>query len=139
MPKLEMQVNMQPLLSLSSRLTRFKNSGLSTANLNVGKAVKNWIDSNFTAQGGLNPEGWTAYKNQTLVNRRLLEKSGRLRQNWHVEANGENVTVRSGVNYALAHHYGTKNLPARPLVPQGQTLVDLVMPVYVKALTTDLF
>lgn len=139
MPKLEMQINMQPLLSLSSRLARFKSSGLPTANLNAGMAVKGWIDSNFASHGRLSPAGWAAYKNQTLVNQRLLEKSGRLRQSWHVDANGENVTVRSGVSYAGAHHYGTKTLPARPLVPEGHTLVELVMPIYANALTSDLF
>lgn len=139
MPKLAIQINMQPLLNLSSRLTRFKNNGLPAAHLNAGKAAKEWIDRNFSARGGLTSTGWAAYKKQTLVSQRLLEKSGRLRQSWYMETNGHSVTVRSGVNYALAHHYGTNNLPARPLLPQGQTLLELVIPIYSKALTTDLF
>lgn len=138
MPKLEMQYNLQSLLNLSSRLAHFKNSGLPAAHLSAGNAVKSWIYSNFAAQGGLTPGGWQGYKDQSVVNSHLLEKSGRLRQNWHVEVNGESVKVRSGVSYALAHHYGTDVLPARPLLPHGETLAELVLPVYAKALTDGL-
>lgn len=138
MPKLEMQYNLQLLLNLSSRLARFKTHGLPAAHCDAGNAVKKWIDANFAGRGSLTPGGWPGYKNQTLTNSRLLEKSGRLRQNWHAEARGESVIVKSGISYALAHHYGTDALPARPLLPQGQTLTELVLPVYARALTDNL-
>lgn len=138
MPSLEMQFNLQPLQNLSSHLTHFKNRGFPAAQLNAGNAVKGWIAANFAGRGSLTSGGWPGYKDQTLVNSRLLEKSGRLRQNWHIETNGEALTVKSGVSYALAHHYGTEVLPARPLLPQGETLAELVLPVYTKALTNDL-
>lgn len=138
MPILEMRANLEALEKISSRLTHFKRQGLPAAHLNAGNAVKGWIDSNFTIQGGLVPGGWAGYKNQTVVNHRLLEKSGRLRQNWHVYATNESVSIKSGVSYALAHHYGTDILPARPLLPQGDTFWELVLPVYARAITDDI-
>lgn len=138
MPILEMQTNLEALAKTCSRLTHFKRQGLPTAHLNAGHAVKGWIDANFTNQGGLVPGGWPGYKDQTIVNGRMLEKSGRLRQNWHVNASGESVSIKSGVSYALTHHYGTNILPARPLLPQGNTLRELVMPVYAGAIIDDL-
>lgn len=136
--KLEMHNNLQPLQNLSAKCARFTQQGLQNATLSAGNAVKSWIDANFASQGNLAPGGWPAPKNQTVVNARFMEKSGRLRRNWTITADATSVTVKAGASYALAHHTGTNTLPARPLIPQNQTLQNLVLPVYLKALTNHL-
>lgn len=138
MQMLDLNHGWHTLERLRDRLERFNRKNLACAHQNAGQAVKNWIDVNFTQQGELTPGGWPQAQDTTAVNGRLLQKSGRLRQNWHMTYEDSGVTITAGTSYALAHHTGTDVLPARPLVPTGQTLADLILPVYTKALTDDL-
>ena len=138
MQMLDQNHGWQRLANLADRLEHFKRNGLTRAHHNAGQAVKSWIDANFAQGGALSPGGWPAPKNATAVSGRLMQKSSRLRQNWHITCQDDAVTVKAGVSYALAHHQGTDVLPARPLVPQGETLGKLVMPVYAQSLIDDL-
>lgn len=138
MQLLDLNHGWQALARLGERLERFNREGLPRAHQNAGQAVRNWIESNFAQAGNLTPTGWPKAQDETAVNGRLLQKSGRLHQNWHIADIGDGVCVKAGANYALAHHQGTDVLPVRPLVPEGQTLADLVLPVYAKAITDNL-
>lgn len=49
-----------------------------------------------------------------------LTKTGAMRDNATVYPTGSGIRIEFAAPYAVFHQYGTKNMPARPMLPKGE-------------------
>lgn len=84
----------------------------------IRDTVEILIDERFEARAAPDGARWDARKPPTGT-WPLLEKSGRMRKEYHISATATGVAVTSNTPYAGFHQTGTKNMPARRVLPEA--------------------
>lgn len=84
----------------------------------IRDTVEILIDERFEARAAPSGARWETRKPPT-GSWPLLEKSGRMRKEYHVTATAAGVTVTNKVPYAGFHQTGTKNMVARKVLPDA--------------------
>jgi phage gpG-like protein len=89
---------------------------------NVAEAARTEVVLEF--ERGADPYGraWLplqARRGRRVGGRPLLD-TGRLRSSWFAAATATGIVVRTNVGYAGYHQWGTRRIPARPMLPVGR-------------------
>ena len=104
----------------------------------MGRAVLDWSERNFAAQGALEGGGgWPPLARTTLAARRRaglgtvpLQATGRLRRGFALRFDARGATVTNAVPYAAAHQLGL-GVPARPFLPGPAKAAAVALPAAV--------
>ena len=118
----------------------------------VMKAIGRKLESNthvrFDTKTAPDGSSWAPWSEETAKAREeegrgtLLEYTGRMRDSLTYEADKDSVTVGFGVPYAIHHERGTKRIPARPMLFDGDSLgqqdLDDVLAVALRAFKRQL-
>jgi phage gpG-like protein len=91
---------------------------------NVAEAARTEIVLGF--ERGADPYGrkWEplkARRGRRIGGQPLLD-TGRLRSSFFVSPTSQGIVVRTNVSYAGYHQFGTRRIPARPMLPSGKEL-----------------
>jgi phage gpG-like protein len=84
----------------------------------VRDTLEQLIDERFEARAAPDGSAWAPRKPPTGT-WPILEKTGRMRRDYHVTATTTGVTVQNNRPYAGFHQTGTVYMPARPVLPNG--------------------
>lgn len=103
----------------------------------VGLSLHRWVVKNFDTEGSF-VGGWEPLAESTIQRRRghstkILKDTGQLRQSYDIfgtrglDIKRNSVSVGSKKIYAAPHHYGFRNVPARPQLPTIKIASDLAL------------
>lgn len=124
---------------VTRRLDRFQAAMEDTtpANRQASIAMYGWLIRNYDREGAA-IGGWAPLHPRTIAEKkklgkeRMLVRSGAMRQSFLPFHTKDNAGVGSELSYAKAHEDGnpSKNLPARPILPPRDIVLDIGIRVY---------
>ena len=89
----------------------------------IRDTVEELVDERFEERAEPSGSAWEPRKPPTGT-WPILEKSGRMRKSYHVTATTTGIKVENSTKYAGYHQTGTANMPARPVLPEGNLPAD---------------
>lgn len=122
-----------------ARLDGFRRSMADTtpANRQASIAMYGWLIRNYdkegAAIGGWHPLApYTIREKKRIGKEKMLVRTGALRQSFVPFHTAENAGVGSEISYSKAHEEGVpdRNLPARPMLPPRDVVLDIGVKVY---------
>jgi phage gpG-like protein len=122
---------------LNQKLNRFAKQikDATPANREASIAMYGVTIRNFDRQGALFG-AWTPLAESTIRQKQrigkeqMLVRSGRLRNAFVPSYTADNAAVRNEVEYAEHHQYGTNRIPARNMLPDRKTVLDIGVKIY---------
>lgn len=89
----------------------------------IRDTIEEQIDRRFNERADPDGVPWAPRKEPTGA-WPLLEKTGRMRNDYHVAATTTGVSVTNNRPYAKVHQTGRGNMPARPVLPPDGKLPE---------------
>jgi phage virion morphogenesis protein len=89
----------------------------------LGETMRGQTVKRFVTKTGPDGKGWAPWAASTARRRKggsLMVDTGRLRNSFSFKVTSPRLTLGSNVNYARYHQFGTKHMPARPMLGIGK-------------------
>lgn len=136
-PVVSAELNEQQLRAMNRKLERFADSieHPIEANRQASIALYGWTIRNFDRQGALQG-GWAPLKPRTVREKARIGKqvplvrSGHMRSGFTQFYSDENAGVGNEVSYSKYHHFGTKHMARRELLPRRDVVLQIGLKVY---------
>lgn len=136
-PQVSAEVNERQVRAMNRKLERFAGAMADTtpANREASIALYGWTIRNFDRDGGLQG-GWTPLHPRTVKEKakigkqKMLVRTGELRANFTQFYSRENAGVGNQLELSKYHHFGTKNMPRRELLPRRGVVLEIGLKVY---------
>lgn len=124
---------------ITQRLDRFQAAMEDTTqpNRQASIAMYGWLIRNYDREGAA-IGGWEPLSPRTIAEKKklgkekMLVRSGAMRQSFVPFYTKDNAGVGSELSYSKAHEDGnpSRNLPARPMLPPREVVLDIGIRVY---------
>lgn len=130
--------------ALQQKLTKLARDVANTgsANAKVATSLYAWVARNFASEGGLAVGGWAPLAPSTVKRKaqrgltQMLVETGLLSRSAVPFSDPTRAGVRmqrltaGGAELARIHHFGTRTIPARQLIPTREQALEMGLKVY---------